>query len=126
MPRTLRLVLVAPGALAFVLSSPVTAQGVSFYRQQLTSAVRELDKITMEINSLQDQLHGVTSREQGCRLLKSKIYELQRGQLQAEKVAGYAAQLGEDELHRAAVDQHNAFLENRKLSEQDAARNSCG
>lgn len=116
--------LLAPATLA--LPVPAAAQGAAFYRQQLASALRDLDKISYELNSLQDQLHGVTDRAQGCRLLKSKVYELQRGQVQAEKVAGYAAQLGEDELHRAAVDQHNAFLENRRMSEQDLARNNCG
>ena len=121
----LRPAIVAAAALALALPLPATAQGAGFYRQQLTFALRDLDKITYEINDLQDRLQGVTDRETGCRLLKSKVYELQRGQVQAEKVANYAAQLGEDEVHRAAVDQHNAFLENRRLSEQDLARNSC-
>ena len=125
MRTVLRPVILAATALALALPLPAVAQGADFYRQQLTFALRDLDKITYAINDLQDRLKGVSDRETGCRLLKSKVYELQRGQVQAEKVANYAAQLGEDEVHRAAVDQHNAFLENRRLSEQDLARNSC-
>lgn len=120
-----RLVSLAAAALALAVPLAAAAQGQSFYRQQLTFALRDLDTITREINSLQDQLQGVSDHAQGCRLLKAKIYELKRGQVQAEKVADYAAQLGEDEVHRAAVDQHNAFLENRRLSEQGLTRNGC-
>ena len=104
------------------LMLPAAAQADNFTKMQFNWAQQEFNRIVDRVRSLSDELNGRLEKEKGCNLLSQLISTLANGQIELEKIANAAHQLGYDDAHRDAVDRHNAYLEERKRREAQHAR----
>lgn len=105
------------GLVLALAAQPALAQGRQFWIMQFNSTKVDLNKAIDRAAELRNQLRSVDDNATGCRLSRSLRSTLSDIQIHAEKIANAAGQLGDDEAHRAAVDLHNAALEERKRME---------
>lgn len=98
------------------------AQGRDFYLMQYNSTVRDMNKVVDRINSLKTDIKTEKDFTRGCSMLASLISDMKEAQILTEGLAGYAYQIDDMENHRAAVDQHNAYLEERRFWEEQRDR----
>jgi hypothetical protein len=98
------------------------AQGQDFYIMQYNSTVRDLNKVIDRINTLKTDMKTEKDFTRGCSMLGSLAYELSQAQILTENMADYAWRAGDDNGHRLAVDQHNAYLEERHYWEGERSR----
>ncbi len=106
-------------------SAAALAQGQDFYVYQLNSSVRDLNKVIDRINDAKIAMKSEKDFARGCATLNGLIQDLKEAQLIAEKMADYAARADDMDAHRSAVDQHNAYLEERHFWEGEHSR-ICG
>ncbi len=74
------------------------------------------------INDLKTGMKTEHDFARGCSMLSSLIYNLEQAQLLTERLADYAYKMDEMDNHRHAVDQHNAYLEERHFWEGERSR----
>jgi hypothetical protein len=98
------------------------AQGRDFYLMQYNSTVRDMNKLVDRINALKTDIRTEKDFTRGCSMLADLIYEMKQAQILSEKLADYAYQIDDMESHRNAVDQHNAYLEERRFWEEQRDR----
>jgi hypothetical protein len=105
------------GLVLALAAQPAWAQGREFWIMQFNTTKVDLNKAIDRAASLRDQLRGVGDNATGCRLSRDLRMTLSDIQIHSEKIADAAARLGDDDSHRAAVDLHNAALEERHRME---------
>lgn len=105
------------GLMVALAAQPARAQGRQFWIMQFNTTKVDLNKAIDRAADLRNQLRSVGDNATGCRLSRSLRSTLSDIQIHSEKIANAAGQLGDDEAHRAAVDLHNAALEERKRME---------
>lgn len=110
------------GCIALTLPQIAVAQGGDFYRYQYNSTIMEFNKVVDSVNSLKRDMNSERDFTRGCAMMGSLISYLADAQVLAEKLADYANQLGDVDGHRAAVDMHNAYLEERHYWEKERGR----
>jgi hypothetical protein len=106
------------------LASPqiAAAQGRDFYVFQYNSTIRDFNKAIDRVNEAKTDMKTERDFARGCALLNGLISDLKEAQILSEKLADYAYRIENDEGHRAAVDQHNALLEERHYWESERNR----
>lgn len=105
------------GAVAALAAVPALAQNDEFWQMERRSVQVEINRTVERVEDLHAQLRSVPDNATGCRLTRSLRSSLTDLQVHSEKMANINARLGNDEGHRAAVDLHNAALEERKRLE---------
>lgn len=103
-------------------AAPAAAASDRFTEMQFNSTATELRQLMDRLNSLTDDLSHERDFTRGCRLLGQAISMQKDGQILAERLAGYARQLGFGDGEEEAVRVHNMLLENRHAKEADYAR----
>ena len=106
--------LLAALAALTLLASPAQAQDQRFWQQQLNGSRRDLERAMSHSNDLRDSLRKVGDNATGCRLSRELRSTLMDVQVHSEKLSDAAWRLGLNEVHQAAVDLHNAALNERK------------
>lgn len=109
-------------ALSLGAAMPVTAQNRDFYRMQYNSTVTDFNKLVDRINELKTGIKAEHDFARGCSMLGSLISYMADAQILTEKLADYAYRLDDMDNHRQAVDQHNAYLEERHFWEGERSR----
>ena len=112
----------ALGLAMFCAVAPAAAQNEDFYRMQFNSTVTEFNKVVDRINELKTDMKTEHDFARGCSLLSSLISYMADAQILSEKLADYAYRIDDMEGHRLAVDQHNAYLEERHFWEGERSR----
>lgn len=102
--------------------APAAAQNEDFYRMQFNSTVTEFNKVVDRINELKTDMKSEHDFARGCSLLGSLISYMADAQILSEKLADYAYRIDDMDGHRRAVDQHNAYLEERHFWEGERSR----
>lgn len=108
--------------LALALPQTAVAQGRDFYVFQYNSTIRDFNKAIDRVNEAKTDMKTERDFARGCALLDGLISDLKEAQILSEKLADYAYRIENDEGHRAAVDQHNALLEERHYWESERSR----
>ncbi len=107
---------------ALLIANPAASQGQGFYLQQYNSTVTDLNRVIDRINTLKEDIKTERDFARGCSMLGVLISSLADAQVLSEKLADYAYRLDDMDNHRHAVDQHNAFLQERHDWESERHR----